>query len=85
MVNEGAFDPVWNLLQRGQLLFDFITDLRRRNDKLILHLADDGVWGDFSDNITNWRHTGKKDVEKNLTSLKLVTCSMGIFSSSSMA
>lgn len=27
MVDEGAFDPVWDFLQRSQLLFDLIADL----------------------------------------------------------
>lgn len=29
MVYEGAFDPVWDLLQRSQLRLDLITDLKR--------------------------------------------------------
>lgn len=29
MVDEGTFDPVWNLLQGSQLVFDLITNLRK--------------------------------------------------------
>lgn len=60
MVNEGAFDPVWNLLQGSQLVFDLFANLRKYQ-----------IFYNFSKIITQIGDTTKKKTH-NLKSTHLI-------------